>query len=62
MAVFLVHLRDADFEALAPFNDVGRFAFDGFCAHGVFPLLRWQLALIRSMDTASPPGPAKAIG
>jgi hypothetical protein len=60
--MFLIHLRQANLEALTPFNNVGRFAFDGFFAHMVFPLPRWQMALTRSMDASPSPGQVKAIG
>ena len=38
VAVFLIHLCDANLEALTPFDYVRGFALDGFFAHRVFPL------------------------
>jgi hypothetical protein len=43
--VLLIHLSDANLEALAPFDHVGGFAFDSIFAHRVFPLPFKQFAL-----------------
>jgi hypothetical protein len=63
VAVFLIHLCDANLEALTPFDYVRGFAFDGFFAHRVFPLPKKKaIRSTGSKDTTLLPDAARALG